>query len=815
MYQRLLNVFLTFFLTCLIGLAQSENPLYESEALSEYYEQISKESLQWGPYRSNLYLGIRPRIPDSFLSGLIWFPADKFDGMRVSRHECNQHDNIKTFGWKRYDPRIGGREIIVDGDIKLNITADFVKTDDGKSWALKIRGKAENPESVNSVVFYASVEDEAKLILKNDYIEDAIGCLPGKQMSLRGSSDKLGGAFNIDIIEKDTNVHAHSKNKKDDLSFDPFFTHHLSLNVPQDEQWQANDIFWTLIKMNAQELQESSVADIKDYSPTEIFQLRNTQGFEGNTHFIQKTFVGDFEYSILFNMNDSPKKLTDGNIQSKIELTLDDFSSKFSSKFQLQAPYTDLKYVNFAKEILSQLMGGIGYFHGNQLVDRHAEIDEVSFTESKLKGNPEGPYELFTSVPSRPFFARGFLWDEGFQLLPILEYDSDLALEIVKSWFSLIDDDGWIAREQILGEEARSKVPEQFIAQNPNIANPPTLMMLFTQLLDDAKKLHEQQISGSNEFIDSSVQLDDDLRDKLGDLHMEKPQLMISYAEEIYEKLQRHYEWFRRTQRGETEDLERGSYNKEELYRWKGRTKDLCLPSGLDDYPRCEPDIAELNIDLMTWIAVMTRSMHRIALLLEKHEDAELYNRRYYLLVGNMNALMWSDNDKSYCDVTVDDDDHDIFECHIGYVTMMPFVHRVLPPFATKPLLWTLEKIRDPKQLWSPYGIRSLSKKDAFFHSREDYWRGHIWLNINYLALDALYYYGKHPEVDQSVKDLANEIYIELRQNLVNNVYNEYQKTGYAWEQYNEKTGEGQRTKAFLGWTSLVVLMMKMPERIF
>jgi hypothetical protein len=33
-------------------------------------------------------------------------------------------------------------------------------------------------------------------------------------------------------------------------------------------------------------------------------------------------------------------------------------------------------------------------------------------------------------------------------------------LDIVKSWFDLVDEDGWVAREQILGAEARSKVGE-------------------------------------------------------------------------------------------------------------------------------------------------------------------------------------------------------------------------------------------------------------------------------------------------------------------------------------------------------------------
>jgi mannosyl-oligosaccharide glucosidase len=37
-------------------------------------------------------------------------------------------------------------------------------------------------------------------------------------------------------------------------------------------------------------------------------------------------------------------------------------------------------------------------------------------------------------------------------------WDNDLSLEILKDWVNLIDADGWVAREQILGEEARSKV---------------------------------------------------------------------------------------------------------------------------------------------------------------------------------------------------------------------------------------------------------------------------------------------------------------------------------------------------------------------
>ena len=58
----------------------------------------------------------------------------------------------------------------------------------------------------------------------------------------------------------------------------------------------------------------------------------------------------------------------------------------------------------------------------------------------------------------------------------------------------------------------------------------------------------------------------------------------------------------------------------------------------------------------------------------------------------------------------------------------------------------------------------------------------------------------------------ATSMYTRLRKNLVENVYNEWERTGFAWEQYNPETGAGQRTQHFTGWTSLVVKIMAMGE---
>jgi mannosyl-oligosaccharide glucosidase len=45
-------------------------------------------SLLWGPYRPNLYMGIRPRIPDSLIAGLMWGKAEEIESS-MSIHYAN------------------------------------------------------------------------------------------------------------------------------------------------------------------------------------------------------------------------------------------------------------------------------------------------------------------------------------------------------------------------------------------------------------------------------------------------------------------------------------------------------------------------------------------------------------------------------------------------------------------------------------------------------------------------------------------------------------------------------------------------------
>jgi mannosyl-oligosaccharide glucosidase len=149
------------------------------------------------------------------------------------------------------------------------------------------------------------------------------------------------------------------------------------------------------------------------------------------------------------------------------------------------------------------------------------------------------------------------------------------------------------------------------------------------------------------------------------------------------------------------------------------------------------------------------------------------------------------------------------FVARLGYVSLFPLLLRLLPPDAPQ-LPSLLDLLRDPASLWSPHGLRSLSREDAWY-GRENapgdapYWRGPIWVNLNYLALAGLHHYGATPGPSQ---ERAAQLYTELRDNLVGTMIAEWERTGYLWEQYDPETGRGQRTHPFNGWSSLALLAL-------
>lgn len=112
--------------------------------------------------------------------------------------------------------------------------------------------------------------------------------------------------------------------------------------------------------------------------------------------------------------------------------------------------------------------------------------------------------------------------------------------------------------------------------------------------------------------------------------------------------------------------------------------------------------------------------------------------------------------------------DESYLECNEGYLSLFPLLLGLLPA-DSKHLRPVLDLMSDPERLWSDYGLRSLSKSHALFGQGENYWRGPIWMPMNYMALQSLFKVymvqaGPHQQ-------RAREVYTQLRKNIIENVH--------------------------------------------
>lgn len=220
--------------------------------------------------------------------------------------------------------------------------------------------------------------------------------------------------------------------------------------------------------------------------------------------------------------------------------------------------------------------------------------------------------------------------------------------------------------------------------------------------------------------------------------HLQHPELAISYLKGLYPLLKRHYFWYRKTQWGDIKSYDRVAFSPKEAYRWRGRTPRHILTSGLDDYPRPQPPHpGELHTDLISWMGMMTRSMRRVAETIGESEDAEEFKGYETAIIRNIDDLHWSQKHQTYCDATIDDYEESVHVCHKGYISIFPFLTGLVA--ANSPRLGLiLDLISDREELWSDYGLRSLSLKDEFYGTEENYWRSPVWMNINYMAVKSL-----------------------------------------------------------------------------
>ncbi|XP_067934654.1 mannosyl-oligosaccharide glucosidase-like [Watersipora subatra] len=721
----------------------------------------------WGTYRPGVYFGTKTRSANSPATGLMWLEQNLPQEPKI-RHLCEQGDGLSKYGWLKHNGNDFGIQELYDGGMK--ITTEYIKRVggvNGGDWSARITAVnvGQPTDKQVSLLYYFATDGSAEInpkITNHRHLK-----------SLAGQDSELG-AFHLTFQSSGTGL-----------------THdHLISHTPGYEHIQ------TIVRYGL---------EMKHASHGEYVGLKGrfvpAQSPGPNMYVYQVTGLLPITIEVVYESDtftDRPNSLQGSVLQTEIALRTQEFDKKFEKVFRLKEKGYSNEHIAFAQAAMSNMLGGVGFFFGSSKVQSVYNQEPIEYWEAGL----------FSAVPSRSFFPRGFLWDEGFHNLLIKEWDQELSMEIIGHWMDLINTEGWIPREQILGEEARAKVPEQFVVQRNENANPPTFFLPLETMVES---LIEENSTNSREYLSS-----------------------------LFPRLKAWYKWFNTTQAGEIPSS----------YRWKGRNEKAVseinpktLTSGLDDYPRAShPTNEERHLDLRCWMALASKVMAKIALTLG--QEAQDYQLTFDALSDNglLNQLHWSEPHKRYADfglhtdstklvrppppqhhqpgqpiphrdlerVVTKEPKHKLITGYFGYVSLFPMLTQLLEPGSDQ-LGHILRQLKDENQLWTAYGLRSLSQSSPLYqryNTEHDppYWRGAIWININYLAVRSLFHYGyivKGPH-----QELAASLHSELRDNIINNLLAEYRRTGYIWEQYDDKTGQGKGCHPFTGWSALVTLLM-------
>lgn len=377
----------------------------------------------------------------------------------------------------------------------------------------------------------------------------------------------------------------------------------------------------------------SSASSQQQQLNAKLLQLKGILSERPSIVVSEYTFHPPQEFEIRFAEGEEQvQPMTTKTYEDMLMQKWTEFDSKFERTFKLstavEPPRYSSKQVAMAKLALSNLLGGLGYFHGSSLVAPAGSSRNGGNDAASTKEYWAAP--LFTAVPARSFFPRGFLWDEGFHQLIVLHWDPLITIDVLSQWLNLMNVDGWIAREQILGLEARARVPAEYIVQRSEFANPPSFFLTLDVLLSKSTPTNATTTNDSMPLFQ---------RD-----------LLQKFLEHAYPRLRTWYLWLNTTQTGTVP----GSY------RWRGRNETTQLElnpktvtSGLDDYPRAtHPTEHERHLDLYCWMAYASGVMATIAQRVGRKSDAVQFRltEQYLKSAQQLDRLHWSSDLGVYAD---------------------------------------------------------------------------------------------------------------------------------------------------------------------
>lgn len=244
-----------------------------------------------------------------------------------------------------------------------------------------------------------------------------------------------------------------------------------------------------------------------------------------------------------------------------------------------------------------------------------------------------------------------------------------------------------------------------------------------------------------------------------------------AFLREIYPALGRLYDYWWRTNAVAPDGLFTGGF------------------LGMDNLPRAT---GRAQADATGWMAFLARDLGRIATTLGDAAGADRYASDAARIAAALNANLWDEERGFYFDL---DADGRSFIPTVSYTGLVPLIAGVVPADRVERVL---DAVRDPRQMGSPFGVRSVAANSVIYEpgyaaarGTNSNWRGPMWVPLNVLLVEA-------------VEPLDAALAATIREAVVTTVETDWAATGRFHEYFDGDTGQGIGADAQTGWTALV-----------
>lgn len=729
--------------------------------------------LQWGTYKPWLLVSYAEAVVegDRGSFSLLYHNASSLseDSMRYNVTQITSPDYHLVINANLQDGRNISNSILQDDHLNLALVSEFMKWDalpETQSWGSFFLFSQNHQNSDSESSQSATEMLSVVMMLKLEALD-----VPSSDTWLN-VTDGNDNSLTVRIV-----------NKTDESAFNGY---KIQGNDFYDMRYAYIDDVSKLNAWNSQgpvmarmTLNDSSGVYVLPYSFSERVEANKTTCIVAIQFLINQTeSQGEFSSEttrIFYYKSTDPDRILDesgfnaaANISfSSFDYVIKNANANFTVMLNETYP-TEANYSHCVSQGFSNLQAGVGFYWGNDTLmnygDPYARINA----------------KLMTMTPSRAFFPRGFLWDEGFHQIVNYLFNKNASLISLESWLNLEDSRGWIGREQIRGVEARANLGAN-VGLYTNETNPPTLLFLLKSIVKE-----------------------------------EKTQENLDYLNGIWAKLLSWYNMFAQSQ--QVTDY---------LYRWpqinQTSADEPFVGSGLYDFPRwggSENQLPLYNLDLHCWVMLFAETMLEVSQYINATAIASQTSNGFFAvdpvpdngvdyqvvfseilnnLTVNLQNYFYDSSTQIYKEPITSDPSSIEFAQHLGYVQLFPFLFNYTN--GPESIQSYLTLLNNPKELYSTFGIRSLSANDEYYSpGNETLWRGNIWVEFNFLVLRALkVYYWDIPA--------AQEFYTKLRTELLSNVCGQEIITNYLWQNFNPETGSGQGAYPYTGSTALVILI--------